>query len=213
MSLLGTATWKFKSLMHRHARSPWADYLAALLLKCRRHLWHVCTRQVPAYVVLLEVDQSAQRLQAKYFLDAGTLLGAVRQGAFAGRPSDVDVMFSNRDEAVRVVEELAQTRHFSVFRELQDRIHLYYQPISRFRGRIGNPVLCDVSYGGDCLCLPDKALGVPDARMLTADVFDKAFPICPCYERRLKSLYGPEWKIPSVTQVAERKPRIRIYAD
>ena len=213
MSLVGTATWKFKSLMHRHARSPWADYLAALLLKCRRHLWHVCIRQVPAYVALLEVDQSAQRLQAKYFLDAGTLLGAVRQGAFAGRPSDVDVMFSNRDEAVRVVEELAQTRHFSVFRELQDRIHLYYQPISRFKGRIGNPVLCDVSYGGDCLCLPDKALGVPDARMLTADVFDKAFPICPCYERRLKSLYGPEWKIPSVTQVAERKPRIRIYAD
>ena len=213
MSLLGTATWKFKSLMLRHARSPWADFLAALLLKCRRHLWHVCTRQVPAYVVLLEVDQSAQRLQAKYFLDAGTLLGAVRQGAFAGRPSDVDVMFSSRDEAVRVVEELAQTRHFSVLRELQDRIHLYYQPISRFRGRIGNPVLCDVSYGGDCLCLPDKALGVPGARMWTADVFDKAFPICPCYERRLKSLYGPEWKIPSVTQVAERKPRIRIYAD
>ena len=213
MSLLRTVTWKFKSLMIRHARSPWADYLAALWLKCRRHLWHVCTRQVPAYVALLEVDQSAQRLQAKYFLDAGTLLGAVRQGAFAGRPSDVDVMFSNRDEAVRVVDELTQTKHFTVLRELQDRIHVYYQPISRCRGRIGNPVLCDITYGGECLCLSDKALGVPGARMLTADIFEKAFPICPCYEQRLKSLYGPEWKIPSVTQVAERRPRIRINGD
>lgn len=213
MSLLGTAIWKCKSLMLRHARSPWVDYFAALLLKCRRHLWHVSTRQVPAYVALLEVEQSAQRLRAKYFLDAGTLLGAVRQGAFAGRPSDVDVTFPNRDEAVRVVEDLTQAKHFVVLKELKGRIHVYYRPISRFRGRIGNPVLCDVSYEGECLCLSDKVLDVASTCTLTADVFDRAFPICPCYEQRLKSLYGPEWKIPSGTQVAERKPNIRINGD
>ena len=147
------------------------------------------------------------------YLDAGTLLGAVRQGAFAGRPSDVDVTFPIRDEATHVIHSLVQTPHFANFKTLQERTQIYYQPISNFGGRLGNPVLCDVSHGSECFCPPHDPLDTSNKRAMTADVFCRPFPICPCYEQRLESLYGFEWKIPSSTQVAERESKIRVYGD
>jgi len=212
-SFVRVAIWNFKTLVLDLARSKPADYLAALFLKCRFRLWHVSVRQVPAYVALLELDRAARRIRATYFLDAGTLLGAVRQGAFAGRPSDVDVTFPIRDEATHVIHSLVQTPHFANFKTLQERTQIYYQPISNFGGRLGNPVLCDVSHGSECFCPPHDPLDTSNKRAMTADVFCRPFPICPCYEQRLESLYGFEWKIPSSTQVAERESKIRVYGD
>jgi hypothetical protein len=215
-SIVGVLIWRLKSLLLRWARLKTIDYLAALWLKCRYRLWTVPTRQVPAFTSLLDLDQAARSAHAQYYLDAGTLLGAVRQGAFAGRPSDVDVAFLSREEATAVVESLVPTPRYEVLQALHDRLHLYFRPIPIWGGRIGNPILVDISYEAQCFCIPSRTKPKLSTRLslrTTADLFRKPFPICPCYKKRLESLYGVGWVTPVGTQYAKRRPRLREYRE
>jgi len=200
-----------KSCLLSCARSRMVDYLIALFFRVRLCLWTVPTRQVPAFIALLRVQRAAHRARARHYLDAGTLLGAVRQGAFAGRPSDIDVTFPHCSDAALVVQDLLSAPRFEMRKTFDSRFHLYFRLVSSWGGRIGNPILVDITCGQYCMCSETEMISIarpcPD---ITAQLFTESFPICRCYERRLKSLYGPEWKTPNSPQFAMRKPNIQV---
>ena len=68
-------------------------------------------KQVSALENLLRFTRFLDAHEIPYFLSGGTLLGAVRQGAFAGRPGDIDLgIFENYEQKLlRLQPQLAQT--------------------------------------------------------------------------------------------------------
>lgn len=213
-----SAVWRLqywaKSVVLKGGRSAIVDYLAAMFVKFRFRYWTTATRQAPAFRSLNVIDREARSLRVEYFLDAGALLGAVRQGTFAGRPSDVDVHFPKRNDATRVINGLLRYSHFQEFQVFKDRTHLHFYPIPYLRRRIGNPILIDISYGNECLCVSNGSSLTPRAAppsFLTADLFGKSFPICECYAERIRLLYGDEWKKPIGIQYAHGTPRVQRH--
>ena len=42
-------------------------------------------------VILMDLIKVLDKLKIKYFIMSGTLLGAIRQSSFAGKPGDIDL--------------------------------------------------------------------------------------------------------------------------
>jgi hypothetical protein len=77
-------------------------------LRHRSHPTH--WQQVAALLVLDAVIDAANRAELQFVVGGGTLLGAVRESRFAGRPSDVDIrLLGDQEDAVRFVGYLRQT--------------------------------------------------------------------------------------------------------
>ena len=56
-----------------------------------KKLWNV------QFDLLMQLDQVCRKIGAKYFLDSGTLLGAVREGGFIPGDDDIDVILLRED--------------------------------------------------------------------------------------------------------------------
>lgn len=53
-------------------------------------------KQVASFHSFIKFSQILDKSGIEFFLSHGTLLGAVRQGAFAGRPGDIDLMIKDK---------------------------------------------------------------------------------------------------------------------
>ena len=70
-----------------------------LILKLKNpHLLSLPSKHIYALNILLKISLELKKKKIPFFLLGGTLLGSIRQEAFAGRPSDVDIGMKYEDQ-------------------------------------------------------------------------------------------------------------------
>ena len=89
--------WKLRALTNifiaTKIRMPW---LSLKLVRRYRHI-RVPFRQMLILDTALKVTKQLKNANIEYVILGGTLLGALRQGAFAGRPGDFDIGIKETD--------------------------------------------------------------------------------------------------------------------
>lgn len=174
-------------------------------------------RQASAFDGLLRVNEFHQSIGAVSLLSKGTLLGAVRQGAFAGRPFDIDlyVIYQKGIDAYltalheagrsyRIVEARHKCTTFGPAKlRLRAPIRVDVQVL------VHNPVGSGTLYADRVLPKSKFEIVWPGlASALTAQVFGREFFIPSNYSDLLGQWYGPTWKEPTSRQFAVRTPRV-----
>lgn len=170
-------------------------------------------RQVVAFDSLLRMDSFHKSIGAVSLLNAGTLLGAVRQGAFAGRPGDID-LFAIYEHGVD--SYLAKFRECASLFQIIEARHKFTAdgPAKlKFRAPIGidvkvlshDPVLAGFLEPARVLSHDNTPVVWPGiASALTACVLSASFYIPNNFEELLVRYYGNGWKVPSARQFARR---------
>lgn len=197
-----------------------------------RHL-RVPLRQVLILDSALTVQKELESANIGFVICGGTLLGAVRQGAFAGRPGDFDLAIRENDvEKLMMLEPDFEKYHLSVLD------HKVSSPTNqvRFGGITIMPRSFGKIYANKCQIHihiyefidgvwrwqrwrqdptnPDRkerqaTLDFPSSLTgLTATVFGYKFPIPNNYEQNLITLYGQGWRTPNSKQYSWRTPAI-----
>tara|TARA_B100001248_G_scaffold262260_1_gene257048 strand:- start:2321 stop:3061 length:741 start_codon:yes stop_codon:yes gene_type:complete len=70
-----------------------------IILKLKNpHLLSLPSKHIYALDILLKISLELKKKKIPFFLLGGTLLGSIRQEAFAGRPSDVDIGMKYEDQ-------------------------------------------------------------------------------------------------------------------
>lgn len=198
--------WRVSGLSHRLFRFP--GYLVA----SNWFLWFalgrktIAFRHAPILNNLLEVQAELRSLQIEIILINGTLLGAVRQRAFAGRPKDVDLIVSSDgfDRLLRNIPSIAERLGYPVrLHADQNRVHLF----PRFGTEITiiSPFFVDGLYplGADdvpmiCGKLSETDLG--DSQTGVANLYGYEFSIPRGAEEFLVKMYGEDWRVPKGKQ-------------
>lgn len=174
-------------------------------------------RQACALDSLLRVDHFHQSIGAVSVLNAGTLLGAVRQGAFAGRPGDIDlyVIYEKGIDAYLSAVRAFGGRH-RIF-EAQHKCTSSGPAKLKIRAPIGVDVLMLVHNPAESATLcPDRVLPRDRVQIawpgrsaaLTAQVFGREFAIPSNYVDVLTRYYGSAWTESTSRQFAVRQPTI-----
>lgn len=170
-------------------------------------------RQAVAFDSLLRMDSFHKSIGAVSVLNAGTLLGAVRQGAFAGRPGDID-LYAVYEHGVD--SYLAEFRECSsLFRIVEARHKSTADGPAKlkFRAPIGidvkvlahDPISAGFLNPARVLTHDNTPVVWPGiASALTACVFSATFYIPNNFEELLVQYYGNSWKVPSARQFAKR---------
>lgn len=165
----------------------------------------------------MKIDELHQSIGAVSVLDAGTLLGAVRQGAIAGRSGDVNIFVILERE---IDEHLSSLRRFGRQCRVSDARH------KRTSSSPAKPKL-RASVGVDVQILvhnPDRSGTLHPGRFLsrdrsripwlglsaawTARIFDREFFVPSNYIDLLTDYYGPDWKEPTSRQFAVKIPKV-----
>ena len=88
---------KIKNIMNRSAFYIYL-YLAVTYLKLKYPLYYsLPAKQIYALYITIKFLEILKKQKIDFFLLGGTLLGAVRQESFAGRPSDIDLGIRRED--------------------------------------------------------------------------------------------------------------------
>lgn len=88
---------KIKNIMNRSAFYIYL-YLAVIYLKLKYPLYYsLPAKQIYALHITIKFLEILKKQKIDFFLLGGTLLGAVRQESFAGRPSDIDLGIRRED--------------------------------------------------------------------------------------------------------------------
>ncbi len=174
-------------------------------------------RQAVAFDALVRLNAFHQKIGAETVLNAGTLLGAVRQGAFAGRPGDLDVYVIHQGGIEAYLAGLASVG--SEFGIQSDRHKRTAEGPAKLKLRA--PIRTDVLVlahdpQAPGVLSPERVVdrGRPSivwpgrASALTALVFDGYFCIPDNYEAVLMSYYGGCWRSSTARQFAERTPSL-----
>ena len=208
---------------------PW---LCLKMYSSYRHV-KVPFRQVLILDSALTVQKELESAKIGFVICGGTLLGAVRQGALAGRPADFDLAIKETD-----LEKLLLLKpNFEKF-----RLRLINHEVSspRNKTRFGGITIMPNSfhkfYALRCQIHisiyelrdgawhyrrwrqdptnPDRkerqaTLDFPSSLTgLTATVFGYKFPIPNNYEQNLITIYGQGWRTPNSKQYSWRTPAI-----
>ena len=78
------------------ATKIWMPWLSLKLFRRYRHI-RVPFRQLIIFDTALKVTKQLKNANIEFVILGGTLLGAIRQGAFAGRPADFDIGVKEAD--------------------------------------------------------------------------------------------------------------------
>jgi len=149
-----------------------------------------------------------------YFLSGGTLLGAVRQSSFAGRPGDIDLGILEDDE-IKLLKLLPQLEKLNfildpMYSHFKDKIvftkwrtpHvdvMVYRPLDRV-SEFSNMSFSHVN------ALEKKficSIDLTELRM--ASIFDYKFPVPKNAEEFLANQYGESWRVPDAPQFVRHK--------
>ena len=189
---------------------PYRDAQLRKSIERRRARHHPCDwRQAGALLTLEAVVSAAHKTGIEIVASGGTLLGAVRDCRFAGRPSDVDIrVLGNDEDALRLLSELS-SREIDVgkIRRLTDRFHV---PV-RFGNRAtavclrSTAVLLDLEFTSEnSNKLPWVDAAGPYVRTnhwtaneaATAHIYGCSIMIPDQWEGYLEQVYGSNWRIP-----------------
>lgn len=177
-----------------------------------RH-FRVPFRQVVAFDSLLRMDSFHKSIGAVSVLNAGTLLGAVRQGAFAGRPGDIDLYAVYEHGVDSYLAEFHECASRFRIVEARHKFTVDGPAKLKFRAPIGIDVKVLTHDPGSAGILePARVLPLDNtpvvwpglASALTACVFSATFYIPNNFEELLFQYYGNGWKVPSARQFAKR---------
>ena len=173
-------------------------------------------KQITALDNLLLFTRFLNENRIPYFLSGGTLLGAVRQSSFAGRPGDIDLGILEDDEIkllslLPLLEELnfaldpAYT-HFTdkiVFTKWRTP-HvdvMVYRPLNRV-SETSSMSYCHVNASAKkFICSIDFT------ELRTASIFDYKFPVPKNAEEFIANQYGESWRVPDAPQFVPQKRR------
>ena len=176
---------------------------------------------IPQILMLDTVLKVAHKLEdegIEYFLIAGSLLGAIRQKAFAGRPSDFDIAIKDNDRQKLLALEsefhklgLKSKNHISIRLDKSSYgglVHIWPRTLRRKTrwGMIDVHVHEEVGdhwrfIGSDATLdeVPkfQALLKFPSANnLITAEIFGFLFPIPVNAEDYLVKAYAPNWRTP-----------------
>lgn len=170
----------------------------------------VSTNQKLAWLVLREAMHVAALNEIEVVVSGGTLLGAVRDSRFAGRPSDVDLRVMGTCEEARNFASILQTSqpHFSYIQEGADRIQLGFFPkLLLTRLLAGSGFLLDIEFTTkDCLktAWDENSKHVGPVMTdhwtthdgLVANIFDCQVLVPDQWEEYVQQMYGADWQTP-----------------
>lgn len=176
-------------------------------------------RHAVALDALKSLDNFHRSIGAVTLLKDGALLGAVRQGAFAGRPGDLDVAVVS---PVPVEEYLSALRREKYHYKLKELAHKYNR-LGPAKLYLRSGIRIDIRL---CHYEPEKpgflveqnnnidqsswVYEWPGRRQaLTATLHGEAFYIPENYEDILGQHYGPSWRVATTRQVALRTVTLR----
>lgn len=174
-------------------------------------------RQTSAFDGLLRVNEFHQSIGAVSLLSKGTLLGAVRQGAFAGRPFDIDLYVIYQKGIDAYLSALHEAGRSYRIVEARHKCTTFGPAKLRLRASIRvdvqvlvhNPVDSGTLYADRVLPRSKFAIVWPGlSTALTAQVFGREYFIPSNYIDLLEQWYGPNWKEPTSRQFSVRTPRV-----
>lgn len=192
-------------------------------VKCLKYLGkHVPFKQISALDNLLLFTRFLNENRISYFLSGGTLLGAVRQGSFAGRPGDIDLGILEDDE-IKLLELLPQLGKLNFVRDpmyahFEDKIvftkwrtpHvdiMVYRPLNRM-SEVSGTSFCHVNASAKkFICSIDFS------ELRTASIFDYKFPVPKNAEEFIANQYGESWRVPDAPQFVWHKRRFFKHAE
>ena len=108
--------------------------------------------------LLRELDRVCKKLDLKYFLDSGTLLGAIRDGHFIPWDDDIDVIML-REDYNKLVEDAGKSFENDYFFQCAYTDTLYFRGHAQLRKR------------GTCAMLPYEAKHVKFDQGIFIDIF------------------------------------------
>ena len=170
-------------------------------------------KQVPALMDLIALKKIHEELGLSIMLDAGILLGAVRQGAFAGRPKDLDLFVIDQDGIDIYIKKIMES--------LKRKRFKFYPPMLSNSGPV-----CLKLYGHTMIDVfllriknDEAGVYIPDNlphnlirhreiewsglnKQLTATLYGYKFFIPTNWESVVKKQYGKNWKNPDKQQLA-----------
>ena len=186
-------------------------------VKCLKYLGkHVPFNQISALDNLLLVTRFLNENSIPYFLSGGTLLGAVRQGSFAGRPGDIDLGILE-DDQIKLLKLLPlleglnfgldpMNSHYEdkmVFKKWRTPIVdvMVYRPLNRV-SEVSVTSFCHVNASAKkFVCAIDLT------ELRTASIFDYKFPVPKNAEEFIANQYGESWRVPDAPQFVRHKRR------
>jgi len=166
-------------------------------------------KQVSAADNLVAFTRCLDENEVDYFLTGGTLLGAIRQNSFAGRPGDIDLGILEKEEK-RMLEleptfALLGFIRDNNYRHFEDKLVftkwrtpavdiMIYRPIPRdnveevifFRHRnaVGNEYVCNIDF----------------SKPRNGSIFGFEFPVPTNSEEFIENQYGKSWRTPSAAK-------------
>lgn len=135
------------------------DRLGFHIDRKRKEIWAV------ELDMLYELNRVCKKLNIRYFLDGGTLLGAARDGRFIPWDDDIDVSML-RDDYDRFIKEAPEEFEYPLF------LQTGYNEKNYFRGH------CQLRNSETCAILPDELSTADFNQGIFLDIFvlDDLFP-------------------------------------
>lgn len=157
-------------------------------------------------VILIRLIKVMSHLKIKYFIMSGTLLGAIRQNSFAGKPGDIDLAINKFD--------LSKLKKY--LNNNKKKLNITQGPVikdgtlwMRINKETIDIVLFNASKSkliGKCYCYFKKKkiiLKLPKnifANREKSNLYDVPIFIPKDYLYIINKLYGKDWKIPNKKQ-------------
>jgi hypothetical protein len=186
-------------------------------VKCLKYLGkHVPLKQISALDNLLLFTRFLNENGIPYFLSGGTLLGAVRQGSFAGRPGDIDLGILE-DDQIKLLKllPLLEGLNFALepmYSHFEDKIIfikwrtpavdvMVYRPLN------GVSELSNMSYSHVNASAKKFICSIDLTELRMASIFGYKFPVPKNAEEFIANQYGESWRVPDAPQSMRHKRR------
>ena len=206
------------------ATKIWMPWLSLKLYRRYRHL-RVPFRQLIILDTALKVTKQLENANIEYVILSGTLLGAIRQGAFAGRPADFDIGVKEAD-VTKVLSLENELKHLQIMLFNFGQMHPSRLSVRGSIVALPNglekvmPLRCQVqimvhefrdgSWGWQRWSSDFNDMDQPmrkatvqfptSGSKIESSIFGYDFPIPENTEEYLIICYGADWRTPNVKQ-------------
>lgn len=158
------------------------------------------------YIIKEELDS----LKTSYWLEAGTLLGAIREKNFISGDDDIDISVNLEDYSQKIRENLKKRKVYLIKEYLVDNgltgreetyeykgihIDIFYNTINLLKQKtVYHAFVQDKKIGRDKSYIYEYTF--PFKGIIEIPFLDKNFKVPQNYDEYLKTLYGKEYMIP-----------------
>ncbi len=173
-------------------------------------------KQISALDNLLVFTRFLYENGISYFLSGGTLLGAVRQSSFAGRPGDIDLGILE-DDQIKLLKLLPQLEKLNfvlepMYSHYEDKLIfikwrtpavdlMVYRPLN------GVSEFSNMSYSHVNASAKKFICSIDLTELRMASIFGYMFPVPKNAEELIANQYGESWRVPDAPQFVRRKRR------